>query len=78
MIEVRAIGVGYYNHILRKEGDEFEISDEKVFSKIWMERIHPLPEAQKPAKSEAKAKPVAAKGKHAKNVEAIAEDDDVL
>lgn len=31
--------VGYYNNKRRYAGDEFELSDEKDFSKNWMEEV---------------------------------------
>lgn len=37
-IMVRAKQDGYYG-TYRVEGAEFEIEDEKAFSKIWMERV---------------------------------------
>ncbi len=37
-MKVKATQPGFYE-TLRKEGDAFEISSEKEFSKVWMERV---------------------------------------
>ena len=70
-MRVRAKRLGYYGTKRKKEGDCFDISDEKknpkdenpmAFSKHWMEKV----EAKAPTRS-SKAKP--AKGKAEKEVD---------
>lgn len=65
-MKVQAIDVGYYEHILRKKGDVFDLHDSKLFSKRWMKSLEvqveapaPAPVAQKGAKASKKAKEVA-------------------
>jgi hypothetical protein len=41
VLKVRAIRVGYYDHVRRREGDVFVIKDPKEFSTIWMEPVKP-------------------------------------
>lgn len=56
-MKVRAIQVGYFDHILRRVGDEFVIQEEKQFSKRWMERLDsPVPVAAPVPVSTAKPK----------------------
>lgn len=38
-MKVRAIRLGYYNHRRRREGDIFELLDDKAFSEKWMEKL---------------------------------------
>jgi len=40
-IKVRAIRVGYYDHVRRREGDVFIIANEQAFSEKWMEQVDP-------------------------------------
>lgn len=40
-IKVRALMMGYYDHIRRREGDVFVIANEQAFSERWMERVDP-------------------------------------
>jgi len=40
-IKVRAIRMGYYDHIRRREGDVFVIANEQAFSDKWMEKVDP-------------------------------------
>jgi len=47
-MKVKAIAVGFYGRY-RRVGDEFEISNQKLFSKKWMRK---LPEAKPKAKAE--------------------------
>lgn len=39
-MKVRAIKMGYYNHIRQREGVEFTLTDSKHFSSKWMERVN--------------------------------------
>lgn len=48
MIKVRATQIGFYNNATYNPGDIFEISEEKLFSEKWMEKVnaepkHPIP-----------------------------------
>lgn len=43
-MKVKATQLGYYGHQRRKEGDTFQITDEKAFSKVWMEKVEKMPE----------------------------------
>lgn len=52
-MKVRATRLGYYNHRRRREGDIFEITDEKAFSNKWMEAVDGKPEKSKPSKKSA-------------------------
>jgi hypothetical protein len=38
-MRVKAIRLGYYNHKRRREGDIFDLLNEKHFSKHWMEKF---------------------------------------
>ena len=38
-IRVRATQDGYYDHVLRRDGDVFTIKSETEFSTRWMERV---------------------------------------
>ncbi len=38
-IKVKATQAGYIFNMRRKEGDVFELTDEKQFSKVWMEKL---------------------------------------
>jgi hypothetical protein len=40
-IRVRAIRLGYYDEIRRREGDVFTIANEQAFSETWMQRVDP-------------------------------------
>lgn len=60
MIKVKAIRLGYYDHVRRREGDVFFVP-EKLFSKTWMERLDGGAKAEAPVdekKQEPKAKAV--------------------
>lgn len=50
-IKVKATERGWLGNRIREIGDEFEIADEKAFSKKWMVRV------DKPAAAPAPAKP---------------------
>lgn len=39
MIKVRATQIGFYNNATYNPGDIFEISEEKLFSEKWMEKV---------------------------------------
>lgn len=54
-MKVRAIRLGYYNHKRRREGEIFEVLDDKAFSKVWMEKIG---EAPKPKPKASPKEPV--------------------
>lgn len=47
-IRVRAKMLGYYDHLRRREGEEFIIASESQFSNRWMERLDAAPEAVMP------------------------------
>ncbi len=38
-IKVRAIEIGYYDHVRRREGDVFIIANAQAFSPRWMEMV---------------------------------------
>ena len=39
-IRVRAIRLGYYDHIRRREGNVFTLHEAKHFSDRWMVKVH--------------------------------------
>ena len=50
-VRVKELGdgrFGYYDDKRRRPGDVFFITDEKYFSKRWMERVDENPEPKKP------------------------------
>ena len=54
-MKVRATMLGYYNHRRRREGEVFEVFDEKAFSTKWMEKLdkpveEPAPKKKPPVK----------------------------
>jgi len=55
-MKVRAIRLGYYNHRRRREGEIFELLDDKAFSNKWMESLE---EETPKVKPKAKRDPVA-------------------
>lgn len=42
--------VGYYNHLRRRVGDEFILSDPKHLSAKWMEKVDDEPKRGRPKK----------------------------
>jgi hypothetical protein len=72
VLKVRAIRVGYYDHVRRREGDVFIIKDPKEFSKVWMEPVKPnvpeqvtsAPEALKKHHDEVQAQRYGVGGTH--------------
>jgi hypothetical protein len=73
MIKVKAIGLGFFGKRRVRPGTVFILSDEKQFSKRWMEKV----EADKPAPKEPAAsepapevEPVPEKGKGKAKVKA--------
>ena len=38
-MRVRAIQLGFYEHLRRKPGTEFDIASEAAFSPVWMEHV---------------------------------------
>ena len=44
-MRVRAILLGFYEHLRRKPGTEFDLLSEAAFSPIWMERVEETPAA---------------------------------
>lgn len=59
-MKVKATRLGYYNHRRRREGDVFELMDDKAFSKRWMERLDG-PTAPVPAPTATPKNPAPAK-----------------
>ena len=47
-MKVRAIRLGYYNHKRRREGEIFELLDDKSFSNRWMEKLEGATPKAKP------------------------------
>jgi len=47
-MKVRAIRLGYYNHKRRREGEIFELLDDKSFSNKWMEKLEGATRKAKP------------------------------
>ena len=43
-VRVKEGQTGYYGHVRRKEGTEFDLNAEEDFSPIWMERITTMKE----------------------------------
>lgn len=61
-IKVRALAPGHYGNRYREAGDEFQITEEKHFSKRWMEKVGE--EAEKPeSKTKAPEPEKSGKGK---------------
>lgn len=63
-MKVKAKGLVFYNNQRFREGDVFEISDEKHFSKKWMEKVEEsdsskakVKEEEKPSAGKKKLKP---------------------
>ena len=50
-MRVRAILLGFYEHLRRKPGAEFELASEAAFSSVWMERVD-VPSKLPPPKKE--------------------------
>jgi len=46
-MKVKALQLGYYEHKRRREGDVFDLVEEKHFSKNWMEKV----DGEEPKKS---------------------------
>lgn len=46
-MRIRAKVMGYYDLKRRYPGDEFDIENEKEFSKRWMEKVNPDEEPKK-------------------------------
>lgn len=41
VIRVQAKAIGYYDDVIRRVGDVFDIADERAFSDKWMRRVSP-------------------------------------
>lgn len=56
-MKVIAIRTGYYDYLVREEGDVFDISEDKAFSSKWMEKVpsDAAPVLEKPAETKRKA-----------------------
>lgn len=72
-IRVRATQPGYYDHVMRKVGEVFVLSDKKLFSHRWMESVDGEVDEEVPAK---KAAPK--KKKESVTVAAPSGDEDVI
>lgn len=55
-MKVKATQLGYYNHQRRREGDVFQLNDEKSFSSKWMEKVEAKPKGKVETKSKATRK----------------------
>lgn len=51
-MQVRALDTGYYEHKRRREGDLFDLRDEKDFSEKWMEAVDGAPVTKPVVKEE--------------------------
>ena len=56
-MKVRAIRLGFYDGARRKPGEVFDLKDDKLFSKLWMEQLGVRKEAD-----DGKPEPVAKRG----------------
>lgn len=53
-MKVRAVKLGYYDHLRRRPGDEFVLSNPKHFSDKWMDKVEDsVPKTKKVVKAPA-------------------------